>query len=459
MDYLQTLEELQDYYSNLLIIQYNGKPKAKATIELLTRLVYSNMALLQIRDAFDWKTAEEAQLDIIGKWEGVDKAYTKNNTWSNTYLSYPSYGTETDAEDDPQRGGYSDYSNFDTLDGGVLTYKDLQANKQELDPEQYRTVIGLKIIKNHIVQNQGNIDEAIFQYFNADIDNKLAQSFSIISETNASVSTCMAYGNGTFVILQGGSGICGIWKSTDKINWQQSTTYDIGEVKALIYDNDLFITESGGKIYTSSTAETWTQTSASVSQRINCIYAQNDYYYAISGINRKLNIISKDFSEVQIIDLPDYNWIGITYFNKNFVIFSRNGYFSSSADLKIWEAPQRAYSNNSFTSLLNIGSRLIAFNGQGYNLTTKNGKNWYLTSKGYVENSSIYSPDLINGVIYGLNGMGGFCGLKLLNVYTTWQAHELTYHYDSSLSTIINVCYDKGVLPVPTGVKINLSAI
>lgn len=173
MDYLQTLNDMQDYYSNLLIIQYNGKSKAKATIELITRLIYSNMALLQIRDAFDWRTAEAAQLDIIGKWVGVDKSYTENNTWSNTYLSYPSYGTETIAEEDLQRGGYSDYSTFDTLEGGVLTYNDLQANKQELPPEQYRVVIGLKIIKNSIVHNQGNIDKAVTLFFEEMINGKV----------------------------------------------------------------------------------------------------------------------------------------------------------------------------------------------------------------------------------------------------------------------------------------------
>lgn len=173
MSYKSTLQDLQKYYSNLLIIQYNGKPKAKATIELIANLIWSNMALLQIRDAFDWKTAdsdypnstEGAQLDIIGKWVGISRAYNENNTWSNTYLCYPAYGTDTIAEADPQRGGYSDYSTFDTLEGGVLTYKDLQANTQQLTNEEYRTVIGLKIIKNSIVHNQGNIDRAVTLFF------------------------------------------------------------------------------------------------------------------------------------------------------------------------------------------------------------------------------------------------------------------------------------------------------
>ena len=166
MNYAEITKDLQEYYSNLLIIQYNGKPKAKATIELIAQLVWSNMALLQIRDGFDWRTAKLAQLEIIGKWVGISRDYTENNTWNNTYLSYPSYGTETIAELDPQCGGYSDYSTFDdTIPAGVLTYNDLQANKQFLDVESYRTVIGLKIIKNNIVQNQGNIDEAIALYF------------------------------------------------------------------------------------------------------------------------------------------------------------------------------------------------------------------------------------------------------------------------------------------------------
>lgn len=166
MDYENILKQLKTYYANLLIIQYNGKPKAKATIELLTELAYSNMALMQIRDAFDWRTATDAQLDIIGKWVGVSRAYTQNNTWENTYLSYPAYETESIAYDDAQRGGYSDYSTFnDTIPAGVLTYDDLQSDKQQLDTEEYRTVIGLKIIKNNIVHNQGNIDKAIAEYF------------------------------------------------------------------------------------------------------------------------------------------------------------------------------------------------------------------------------------------------------------------------------------------------------
>ena len=44
-------------------------------------------------------------------------------------------------------------------------------------------------------------------------------------------------------------------------------------------------------------------------------------------------------------------------------------------------------------------------------------------------------------------------------VYTTWQPHQITYHYPASLNTLIEVCNYKNVLPAPTGVKIVLSQI
>lgn len=165
-NYLEIQNTLLDYYSNLLIVQYNGKPKATAFIKLLTNMILANMIIMQIRDGFDWKTAIGKQLDVIGAWVGVTRNYNASASWDNTYLSYPSYGTFTIAEDDPQRGGYSDYETFDDDNGGVLTYKDLQSNSQKLDDDNFRLVIGLKIIKNSINHTCGEIDKAIYDYFN-----------------------------------------------------------------------------------------------------------------------------------------------------------------------------------------------------------------------------------------------------------------------------------------------------
>ena len=170
MNYLTILQQLKDYYSNLLIIQYNGKPKAKATIELFVDLLFANVLILQIQDAFDWKTAVGAQLDIIGKWVGVSRSYNGSLFWGNTYLSYPDTDQLVpDDNTDTLQHGYSDYSTFDSDTGNILTYDDLGFVEQQLSDADYRTVIGLKIIKNSINHTAKNIDNAIWEYFNGDV--------------------------------------------------------------------------------------------------------------------------------------------------------------------------------------------------------------------------------------------------------------------------------------------------
>lgn len=165
MDYENILKQLQEYYSNTLIIQYNSKPKAKATIEMLVQLVYMNAILMQIRDAFDWKTAVGKQLDIIGQWVGVSRIYQQNNISGKTYLSYPGWDNETDT----LQHGYSDYTTFDSNTGNDLTYKELNTLEANLNDNDYRTVIGLKIIKNNINHTAKNIDDAIWEYFNGQV--------------------------------------------------------------------------------------------------------------------------------------------------------------------------------------------------------------------------------------------------------------------------------------------------
>lgn len=169
MDYEATLKSLLDYYANLLIIQYNGKSKASATIKMVANLILANLVILQIRDGFDWRTAVGKQLDIIGKWVGVTRDYKGSLYWGQTFLSYPNSNqlVPTDTTDNLQHG-YSDYETFDD-DGQVLTYQSLGFVEQSLSDDDYRTIIGLKIIKNSINHTAKNIDDAIWEYFNGQV--------------------------------------------------------------------------------------------------------------------------------------------------------------------------------------------------------------------------------------------------------------------------------------------------
>lgn len=171
MEYLTLLQKLEDYYANLLIVQYNGKPKATETIKLLVNLVYVNMILMQIRDSFNWVTAEGEQLDIIGKWVGVSRDYIGSDIWGKKFYSYPTYNklVPDDLTNDDLQHGFSDYSTYDTDTGYVLTYADLKTTGANLKDDDYRIVIGLKIIKNSINHTAGEIDKAIWEYFGGDV--------------------------------------------------------------------------------------------------------------------------------------------------------------------------------------------------------------------------------------------------------------------------------------------------
>ena len=227
MEYIELLKELKKYYSNTLIVQYHGLPKAKATIELLTELIYQNAILLQIRDAFDWKNAIGKQLDIIGQWVGVSRVYNNNPLVGNK-LSYPQYSRIEADNYDAEQGGYSTYATYKNYDvtivdayiiagetefsstwlsatdggtpltpvegnlyliktdgvyynnyygwngseyvygmfpGGMLTYAEMPGIDNELLDNEYKTVIGLKIIYNNIQNTASEIDNAIWEYF------------------------------------------------------------------------------------------------------------------------------------------------------------------------------------------------------------------------------------------------------------------------------------------------------
>lgn len=164
-NYTNIQNGLKDYYSNLLIVQYNGKTKAKSTIKKFVDLFFANMVLMQIRDAFDWTTAVGNQLDIIGKWVGCSRFYN-----GQLFVTQPWFSLiDWNYQPDNLQGGFSTFENFNTLQGGFLDYESIQSTPNRMNDEAYRIMIGLKIIYNSINHTAKSIDDAIWQYFGGDI--------------------------------------------------------------------------------------------------------------------------------------------------------------------------------------------------------------------------------------------------------------------------------------------------
>ena len=65
---------MNEYYSNLLILQYHNKPKAKATVEASVGLIPDNL-IQEVANGFNINTAVGKQLDILGQYIGLDRGY------------------------------------------------------------------------------------------------------------------------------------------------------------------------------------------------------------------------------------------------------------------------------------------------------------------------------------------------------------------------------------------------
>ena len=167
MDYSEALKSLQEYFADLIILQYRYAPENRELIKKLVNLIFANNLALQIRDlTVDVNKSFGKQLEIVGKWVGVDKYYSGSTLWTKKYFSLPLYSTIKNSSYSDYQGGFSNYTNFDEP-GAFLTYKnwqDVGSQVNQLGDEYFKALIKLKIIKNSINHTCKNIDEAIFEW-------------------------------------------------------------------------------------------------------------------------------------------------------------------------------------------------------------------------------------------------------------------------------------------------------
>lgn len=181
MDYEKVLEDLQEYFANLIILQYRYAPENRALIKKLVNLIFANNLALQIKDlTVDVKNSIGTQLDVVGKWVGIDRYYNGTELWEHPYLSFFNYSEIPGLPNsfdpsglDTNRGGFSSYSTFEDNNGGFLTYKawqDTRTTVNTIGDDFFRSLIELKIIKNSINHTCKNIDDAIFYWSGGQTD-------------------------------------------------------------------------------------------------------------------------------------------------------------------------------------------------------------------------------------------------------------------------------------------------
>ena len=173
MDYNLELQNIKEWAKKLLIVQYSQAKKNKALIDLLVEILFANNLILQIRDlCLNVEESVGAQLDVVGKWVGIDRYYNAIDLWEHPYFALVNYSNIQSGVYEQWQGGFSSYSNFADNNGGFLTYKawqDTRTKVNAMGDDYFRSLIKLKIIKNSINHTCKNIDDAIWKWSNGDV--------------------------------------------------------------------------------------------------------------------------------------------------------------------------------------------------------------------------------------------------------------------------------------------------
>lgn len=110
MAYDTEIANIEDYYADLLIIQYRNKPNARATIKLGVDLYLADGLIFDLNNVLDIDTAVGQQLDLIGKILGVNRKIN-GFTLNVDFFSFENITSFVDTVAD-----YTELTAYDTTD-------------------------------------------------------------------------------------------------------------------------------------------------------------------------------------------------------------------------------------------------------------------------------------------------------------------------------------------------------
>lgn len=121
---MASTQEVLNYYADLLILQYRTQEKARKTIKALVQEAYSDGILSDVINGFNIDTASGKQLDILGKYIGLNRVVKSFISSTNTIV---------------------------------------------LTDEQYRILLKLKLIQNISFSSTSDIKSTLYSVFPNDI--------------------------------------------------------------------------------------------------------------------------------------------------------------------------------------------------------------------------------------------------------------------------------------------------
>ena len=155
---MAAIDDIREYYANLLILQYRSKPKARDTVKAGVDMYLGDGVVLQLPDILDIDKAVGAQLDIIGKILGCPRNVAGINNqrkFFSFHVDANSLGFSTVGH--PSNGIAKNRNN------SVLA-------SYTLEDEDYRQLLKFKAFINVWRGDMGSMDRALYEVFGDNVN-------------------------------------------------------------------------------------------------------------------------------------------------------------------------------------------------------------------------------------------------------------------------------------------------
>lgn len=153
-------QELENYYPELLIVQYKNKPKAKEEIKLLAKTAAGDFLIKDVETCFDLDAAIGQQLDYVGKIIGLPRIVYGFDFGATTYFSMDDEANPMTSGDNK---GFSDIG--DKVEAEFKDYSQIISSIYSMTDEEYRLMLKLKVLINNGIASEKYICEEFQKIF------------------------------------------------------------------------------------------------------------------------------------------------------------------------------------------------------------------------------------------------------------------------------------------------------
>nr|DAJ74724.1 MAG TPA: Protein of unknown function (DUF2612) [Caudoviricetes sp.] len=167
VDYTQDINDVKEYYADLLILQYRNKPKARKTVKMGVDIYMGNQVLFQLQDILDIDKAEGSQLDIIGKILECPRVVQGIYNDLKFFQFY----------DGPDSLGFSTIG--EPTSASFRTIQNYNQSEYSLPDEDYRFLLKFKAAVNVMRGSMQGIDDTLWNVFQGDVLLKNNQDLTI----------------------------------------------------------------------------------------------------------------------------------------------------------------------------------------------------------------------------------------------------------------------------------------